>query len=204
MLKGGRIFDLVTRRTHRRATSRSATTASSGRWANIAARARSTSAARSIVPGFIDTHLPCRILADHAAGIRPLRARARRHHRDLRSARDRQRARASRASDISSTPRWRPRWICACSSRAACRRRISRLRARGSRSDDLAAVRRSSQSARPRRIHELSRACSRAIPACLAKLAAFQDRPHRRPQPAAARARPQRLSRAPASAPITR
>ena len=42
VLKGGRIFDLVERRTHHRATLQFATTALSERWANTAANARST------------------------------------------------------------------------------------------------------------------------------------------------------------------
>ena len=39
-----------------------------------------------VVPGFIDTHCHVELLADHAARIRPLRAAARRDHGDLRSA----------------------------------------------------------------------------------------------------------------------
>ena len=134
----------------------------------------------------------CRVLADHAARVRSLRARARRHHRDLRSARDRQRARRR-------GPALFPRRL--DGDRYGPARAAFELRA-GDASRDLwraAGGRRSlspgepSQGARPRRIHEFPR---RARPRSrMPRQARGVPGPaHRRAQPAAARTRSQRLS----------
>ena len=107
VVKGGRILDLVTGDL----TVGDVAICGDrivGTPASIAARARSTRAGRSVVPGFIDTHLHVESSLVHAARVRPLRAAARRHHGDLRPARDRQRAGAGGRRAISSTGRWRP------------------------------------------------------------------------------------------------
>ena len=85
VLKGGRIFDLVSGELRKSdvAICGDRIVGTLGRLSRRASR--SMSAGKIVVPGFIDTHLHVEILADHAARIRPLRARPRRHHRDLRS-----------------------------------------------------------------------------------------------------------------------
>ncbi len=134
-----------------------------------------------------------RIVADHAARIRPLRAAARRHDGDLRPARDRQRARRRRHAVF-------PRRLAGDGARpegAIVELRAgdpSRDRRRGARDRRSAAARRPPQGARPRRIHEFPRPARRrpGVPRQARRLPGPADR---RPCAAAARPRSQRLSR---------
>ena len=133
VLKGGRVFDLVTGALTKSdvaiANDRIVGTMGDYRGALRDRRRRQDRRPR------LHRHASARrIVADHAARIRSLRARPRRHHGDLRPARNRQCARRRRPATISSTRRWRRRWTCACNCRAASRRRISRPPARASRS----------------------------------------------------------------------
>ena len=119
---------------------------------------------RFAVPGFIDTHLHIESSLVTPLRVRPLRAAARRDHRDLRSARDRQRAWRRRASAISSTAPSATVMdirvnLSSCVPATALRDR----RARGSRSPTCCRFARPSEGHRPCRDDEFPRRPQRAI-----------------------------------------
>ena len=89
VLKGGRIFDLGDRRTRgeRRRHQQRPHRRNDGR---IPRRARDRRAGKGRRSGLHRYALPCRVVAHHAARVRPLRPAAWSHDGDLRSARDRQ------------------------------------------------------------------------------------------------------------------
>ena len=90
--------------------------------------------------------------------------------------------------------RWRPSWTSASSFRAACPPPISKPRARALERRRPQALHGSPQGDRPCRVHEFSGRAG-ADPGALDKLALFSGRPHRRACAAAPRHGAQRLSR---------
>ncbi len=149
------------RRARRRPISRSAATPSSAPTASYRG-AREIDGARAHRRAGLHRHpSACRILAGHAARVRPLRAAARRHDGDLRPARDRQRRSAPTAFDYF--------LACVRAHGHGPARAALELRA-GDRAGDLgraargrrpAALSRPSQGDRARRVHELPRRARR-------------------------------------------
>ena len=155
VLKGGRIFDLVSGELVQSDVA-ICSDRIVGTMGEYRGRREIDVRGKVIVPGFHRHPLSCRILAHNAARIRPLRASSRGHDVDLRSARDRQCAR----------PRWSALFSrCVDADRDGPARAAFELRSgdgardlgRPTRGRRSSATRRSSQSAWPRRIHELSR-----------------------------------------------
>ena len=192
VLKGGRIFDLVTGEL-KTGDVAICDDRIVGTQADYRGYARDRRLRQNRRPRIHRHPSACRVVADHAARVRPLRAAARRDDGDLRPARDRQRARRRRLAVF-------PRRLAGDGARPQSA--IVELRAgdpsrdlrRGTRDRRPAAARRPPEGARPRRIHEFPRPARRRprLPAEARLLSGPADR---RPRAAAARPRPQRLSR---------
>ena len=93
VLKGGRVFDLVSGELVKSDVAICADRIV-GTLGEYRGKREIDVSGKVVVPGFIDTHCHVESSAAHAARIRPLRARPWRDDVDLRPARDRQRARA--------------------------------------------------------------------------------------------------------------